>query len=95
MRPPRPASPASRPPRADQTVLTVEYLQALARIGDGRATKMVIPADFSGLLGTVAALAEVILPDGCHRRGAAEEGPARSPSAPSASTCPRADPATS
>ena len=49
---------------ADQTVLTVEYLQALAKIGDGRATKMVIPADFSGLLGTVAALAEVILPDG-------------------------------
>jgi regulator of protease activity HflC (stomatin/prohibitin superfamily) len=48
---------------ADQTVLTVEYLQALARIGDGRATKLVIPADFSGLLGTVAALTEVIRPD--------------------------------
>ncbi len=48
---------------ADQTVLTVEYLQALARIGDGRATKLVIPADFSGLLGTVAALTEAIRPD--------------------------------
>lgn len=48
---------------ADQTVLTVEYLQALARIGDGRATKMVIPADFSGLLGTVAAITEAIRPD--------------------------------
>jgi hypothetical protein len=32
-------------------VLTVEYLQALERIGDGRATKLVIPAEFSGLLG--------------------------------------------
>jgi regulator of protease activity HflC (stomatin/prohibitin superfamily) len=48
---------------ADQTVLTVEYLQALAKIGDGRATKLVIPADFSGVLGTVAALAEAIRPD--------------------------------
>jgi regulator of protease activity HflC (stomatin/prohibitin superfamily) len=43
--------------QADQSVLTVEYLQALERIGDGRATKLVIPADFSGLLGTVAAIA--------------------------------------
>ncbi len=36
---------------ADQKVLTVEYLQALEKIGDGRATKLVIPAEFSGLLG--------------------------------------------
>jgi regulator of protease activity HflC (stomatin/prohibitin superfamily) len=48
---------------ADQNVLTVEYLQTLARIGDGRATKLVIPADFSGLLGSVAAIAEAIRPD--------------------------------
>ena len=33
---------------ADQTVLTVEYLTALTRIGDGRATKLVIPTEFSG-----------------------------------------------
>jgi regulator of protease activity HflC (stomatin/prohibitin superfamily) len=48
---------------ADQTVLTVEYLQALAKIGDGRATKLVIPADYSSLLGTVAAITEVIRGD--------------------------------
>jgi regulator of protease activity HflC (stomatin/prohibitin superfamily) len=48
---------------ADQNVLTVEYLQALTKIGDGRATKLVIPADFSGLLGSVAAIAEAIRPD--------------------------------
>ncbi len=48
---------------ADQNVLTVEYLQALAKIGDGRATKLVIPAEFSGLLGTVAALGEALRPD--------------------------------
>jgi regulator of protease activity HflC (stomatin/prohibitin superfamily) len=45
---------------ADQNVLTVEYLQALAKIGDGRATKLVIPAEFSGLLGTVAALGQAL-----------------------------------
>jgi len=49
--------------KADNSVLTVEYLAALERIGDGRATKLVIPAEFSGLLGTVAALGEVIRPD--------------------------------
>ena len=43
---------------ADQSVLTVEYLTALTKIGDGRATKLVIPAEFSGLLGIVAALGE-------------------------------------
>jgi regulator of protease activity HflC (stomatin/prohibitin superfamily) len=43
---------------ADQNVLTIEYLTALARIGDGRATKLVIPAEFSGLLGTLAAFVE-------------------------------------
>ena len=48
---------------ADTNVLTVEYLQALTKIGDGRATKLVIPAEFSGLLGTVAAITEAIRPD--------------------------------
>ena len=48
---------------ADKAVLTVEYLQALETIGDGRATKLVIPAEFSGLLGTVAALAEAVRDD--------------------------------
>lgn len=49
--------------QADNSVLTVEYLSALERIGDGRATKLVIPVEFSGLLGTVAALAETVRPD--------------------------------
>ncbi len=43
---------------ADKSVLTVEYLSALEQIGDGRATKLVIPAEFSGLLGMVGALTE-------------------------------------
>lgn len=49
--------------QADRAVLTVEYLQTLERIGDGRATKLVIPAEFSGLLGTVAALGEALRED--------------------------------
>ncbi|MFZ8999093.1 MAG: SPFH domain-containing protein [Ilumatobacteraceae bacterium] len=48
---------------AARTVLTVEYLQALEKIGDGRATKLVIPAEFSGLLGTVAAITEAVRGD--------------------------------
>jgi hypothetical protein len=47
----------------NQNVLTVEYLKALERIGDGRATKLVIPAEFSGLLGTFAAITESMRPD--------------------------------
>jgi regulator of protease activity HflC (stomatin/prohibitin superfamily) len=49
---------------ADNNVLTIEYLSALERIGDGRATKLIIPAEFSGLLGTVSALAETARPTG-------------------------------
>lgn len=48
---------------ADRSVLTIEYLSALEQIGDGRATKLVIPAEFSGLLGTVAALSETARPE--------------------------------
>ena len=48
---------------ADRAVLTVEYLQALERIGDGRATKLVIPAEFQGLLGIASALAEAVRDD--------------------------------
>ena len=48
---------------ADKNVLTVEYLSTLEKIGDGRATKLVIPAEFSGLLGTVSAITEAIRPD--------------------------------
>jgi len=48
---------------ADKNVLTVEYLQALERIGDGRATKLVIPVEYSGLLGTVTAITEAIRGD--------------------------------
>lgn len=49
---------------ADNNVLTVEYLTALGRIGDGRATKLVIPTEFSGLLGMLAAVVETSRAEG-------------------------------
>jgi regulator of protease activity HflC (stomatin/prohibitin superfamily) len=48
---------------ADPNVLTIEYLSALERIGDGRATKLVVPAEFAGLLGLVSALSEAARPE--------------------------------
>ena len=48
---------------ADRNVLVIEYLTALERIGDGRATKLVIPAEFSGLLGVVSALSAAAVED--------------------------------
>ena len=47
----------------DRNVLVIEYLTALERIGDGRATKLVIPAEFSGLLGVVSALSAAAVQD--------------------------------
>ena len=49
---------------AGSNVLTVEYLTALGRIGDGRATKLVIPTEFSGLLGMLAAVVETSRAEG-------------------------------
>ncbi|PIE31632.1 MAG: hypothetical protein CSA55_05260 [Ilumatobacter coccineus] len=54
---------------ADERVLTVEYLSALEQIADGQATKLVIPAEFSGLLGAVAAITESV------RQGTADADP--------------------
>jgi regulator of protease activity HflC (stomatin/prohibitin superfamily) len=59
---------------ADNVVLTVEYLEALQRIGDGRATKLIIPAEFSGLLGTVAALVETTRRDDGEVEARARDG---------------------
>jgi regulator of protease activity HflC (stomatin/prohibitin superfamily) len=53
-----------REAQTDNNVLTVEYLATLERIGDGRATKLVIPAEFSGVLGLAAALGEAGRGDG-------------------------------
>ena len=42
-----------------QDLLAVKYLDALAQIADGQATKIYLPAELSGVLGAVAGVAEV------------------------------------
>ena len=41
-------------------VLAVRYLEALAQIADGKATKIVVPTEFSGVLGAVTGIAEAM-----------------------------------
>ncbi len=41
-------------------LLAVKYLETLGVMADGRATKIVVPADFSGVLGAVTGIAEVM-----------------------------------
>ncbi|MEM9034082.1 MAG: SPFH domain-containing protein [Actinomycetota bacterium] len=42
----------------DGATVAVEYLAALERLADGRATKLIVPADYAGLLGTLGAMGE-------------------------------------
>lgn len=48
---------------ADHAVLTLKSFDALAKVADGHATKLIIPSDLQGLVGTFAALAEAVKPD--------------------------------
>ncbi|MGI6412879.1 MAG: SPFH domain-containing protein [Syntrophomonadaceae bacterium] len=45
---------------ADNKVLALKSLEALKTIGDGKSTKLIIPADLAGLGGVLAALKEAI-----------------------------------
>ena len=47
----------------DSQLLAVKYLQALAQLGDGRATKLIVPADYAGVLGAVMGVAEAMRDD--------------------------------
>lgn len=48
---------------ADKAVLTLKSFEALTKVADGKATKLIIPSDIQGLAGTFAALAEVVKTD--------------------------------
>jgi regulator of protease activity HflC (stomatin/prohibitin superfamily) len=41
-------------------LVSIKYLEALAKVADGRATKIFLPAEMEGLFGTVGGLAEVL-----------------------------------
>ena len=43
-------------------LLAVRYIDALGQIADGRATKIVVPTEFSGVLGAVMGIAEAMRP---------------------------------
>ena len=45
-------------------VLAVRYIEALTQIADGKATKIIVPTEFSGVLGAVTGIAEAMRPIG-------------------------------
>ena len=45
---------------ADNAVLTLKSFEALAKVADGKSTKIIIPSEIQGIAGSVKALAEVI-----------------------------------
>ena len=45
---------------ADDTVIQLKSLEAFAKAADGQATKIIIPSDIQGIVGTVKAVTEVI-----------------------------------
>lgn len=52
---------------ADKAVLTLKSFEALTKVADGKATKLIIPSDIQGLAGTFAALAEVVKTDAAEK----------------------------
>jgi len=56
--------------RADNEVLAVKYLDTLARIADGQATKIFLPSEMAGLFGTVGGLAELLRQEDTNGSGA-------------------------
>ncbi len=45
---------------ADQTVLTLKSFEALEKVADGQATKIIIPSELQNVAGTLKAMAEVV-----------------------------------
>ena len=50
--------------QADEKVLALKSLETLKDLGDGQATKLIIPSDLAGLGGVFAALKEMGDPEG-------------------------------
>ena len=58
-------------PTAD--LIAIRYLDALSEIADGQATKIFLPMELSGILGSVAAIGELFQGDGASNGGASRE----------------------
>lgn len=61
-------------------LLAVKYLDALGTIADGRATKIFLPADLSGIMGAIGGVAELFGKDGEPGTGARSGEPRKGPS---------------
>lgn len=46
----------------DQAVLTLKSLEAFAKAADGKATKLIIPSEISGIAGLASSLTEIVTP---------------------------------
>lgn len=52
-----------REAKADNAVLTLQALDALRIVADGKATKIIIPSDIQGIAGLASSLKEIIVDD--------------------------------
>ena len=48
---------------ADEAVLTLKSLEAFAKAADGKATKLIIPSEISGIAGLASSLTEIVTKD--------------------------------
>jgi regulator of protease activity HflC (stomatin/prohibitin superfamily) len=58
----------------DTALLTIKYLDALAAMADGKATKIVVPTELAGIAGSLTAVADLL--GGAGGNGVAPEGDA-------------------
>ena len=61
--------------RPTNDLIAIKYLEALAEIADGKATKVFLPLETSGILGSIAGIGE-LLKEKLPAAGAAPEAPA-------------------
>lgn len=60
-------------------LLAIKYLEALQGIANGQATKIYLPADMAGVMGSIAGVAELFKDAGDNRNGAPREVPPAQP----------------
>jgi regulator of protease activity HflC (stomatin/prohibitin superfamily) len=64
----------------DTPLLTIKYLEALAAMADGRATKIVVPTELAGIAGSLTAVADLLSSgNGSMTNGSTPEGPPPGP----------------
>ena len=51
---------AAKEAGADESVLTLKSLEALAQVANGNATKIIVPSDLQGLAGLATSLKEIM-----------------------------------